>query len=194
SAWAGLAFYWYAPVGLLTLGALWALAKRLGAGDWLAALAAGAVFFMNSRFSEQPFHLFTNTNGMGTALLGLCGVLLLADRALEGEKPSRAFWPGFFLACAALSMIKSTLGALALCALAAAAVVSLVTGRCSLPMAGLAGLCAAAFGACWALVFRGAVNNLMFSGLERVGELPEALVNASLLGLVLYLASLPWSL
>ena len=54
--------------------------------------------------------------------------------------------------------------------------------------------CAAAFGACWALVFRGAVNNLMFSGLERVGELPEALVNASLLGLVLYLASLPWSL
>ena len=95
SAWAGLAFYWYAPVGLLTLAALWALAKRLGAGDWLAALA---------------------------------------------------------------------------------------------------GLCAAAFGACWALVFRGAVNNLMFSGLDRVGELPEALVNASLLGLVLYLASLPWSL
>ena len=194
SAWAGLAFYWYAPVGLLTLGALWALTKRLGAGDWLAALAAGAVFFMNSRFSEQPFHLFTNTNGMGTALLGLCGVLLLADRALEGEKPSRAFWPCFFLACAALCMIKSTLGALAACALVAAAAVSLVTGRFKASMAGLAGLCAAAFGACWALVFRGAVNNLMFSGLDRVGELPEALVNASLLGLVLYLASLPWSL
>ena len=34
----------------------------------------------------------------------------------------------------------------------------------------------------------------MFSGLDRVGELPEALVNASLPGLVLYLASLPWSL
>ena len=142
SAWEGLAFYWYAPVGLLTLAALWALAKRLGAGDWLAALAAGAVFFMNSRFSEQPFHLFNNTNGMGTALLGLCGVLLLADRVLEGEKPSRAFWPCFFLACAALCMIKSTLGALAACALVAAAAVSLVTGRFKASMAGLAGLCA----------------------------------------------------
>ena len=97
---------------------------------------------MNSRFSEQPFHLFTNTNGMGTALLGLCGVLLLADRVLEGEKPSRAFWPCFFLACAALCMIKSTLGALAACALVAAAAVSLVTGRFKASMAGLAGLCA----------------------------------------------------
>lgn len=88
SAWAGLAFYWYAPVGLLTLAALW---------------------------------------------------------ALEGEKPSRAFWPCFFLACAALCMIKSTLGALAACALVAAAAVSLVTGRFKASMAGLAGLCAAAF-------------------------------------------------
>lgn len=193
-AWEGLAFYWYAPVGLLALGALWALAKRLGAGEWLAALGAGAVFFMNSRFSEQPFHLFTNTNGMGTALLGLCGVLLLADRALEEEKLPRAFWPCFFAACAALCMIKSTLGALALCAFAAALAVSLAAGRLRPRMAALAALCAGAFGACWALVFRGAVNNLMFSGAARLGELPEALVNASLLGLVLYLASLPWSL
>ena len=149
-AWEGLAFYWYAPVGLLALGALWALAKRLGAGEWLAALGAGAVFFMNSRFSEQPFHLFTNTNGMGTALLGLCGVLLLADRALEEEKLPRAFWPCFFAACAALCMIKSTLGALALCAFAAALAVSLVTGRLRPRMAALAALCAGAFGACWA--------------------------------------------
>lgn len=197
TAWHGLCFYWYVPILLLSILGLERVARKLTGSPRLACLTAPLVYFCNPALSTMPFNLFTNANAQGTALLALSGLLLLVTQ-LPAKAPNREL-VGYFLlglfCFGSTCMIKSPMGALAILALAAACIVGAFTKKVRPSHLALLGGAAAAFGCVYLLVLRHATNNLVFTTLANLIQLPQAYrLYFALPLLLLYLGSLLYSL
>lgn len=196
SAWDAVCFYNW-PIFFAGLcGALYLVSKRFGARGWAALVAPVGALFAHFAWDASFKHIFQNVNGVLQNYQYLAAAVLVMQLA-EGENGKR--WKpllAFAAATTALVWSKSTVGLLFVCAvLAAFAVRSLLARRVDkwLLAGGLLGL--AAFGALYALVYSGAINNLIFQ--PTVLALYDAfriLATMYLPGLVLYAVSLYFSL
>lgn len=197
SAWAGLCWYWNFPVAAWAVVGLYCIGRRFAPrARALAALVPAAVFFCSAATSTLPTSLFTNANAQATALAALCaGLVLLLHAPLRPARGAGVRWACLCVVCGlSLSLLKSTIGMLLVLAVASAALVGAVTRQTRpghwLTLAGLA----AGFGLAYLFVLRLATNNLVFTTLANLKNLPEAYPHYLALPLlVLYGAGLVWS-
>lgn len=196
TAWQGLAFYWYGPVLALAITGLYRVARLMDAAPLVAAAAVAVVYFGSPAASTLPTNLFTNANAQGTAMAALAGILLLCSLPAPTEKAGllRRFVLAL-LSFSAACMIKSTIGALLLLALAAALAVGVFTRQFAPHHLCVLAGGALGFGLAYTLVLSHAINNLLFAGLAQLRQLPQALTtHLALPILLLYFAGLIYSL
>lgn len=177
SAWHGLCFYWNAAVLALGVFAFVRLGTRLGAGPLLAGAAGWLVWLGSTQGNVLPANLFSNANAQSTALLALCGLLAVfgGSTAARGARQLAGCAALGFVVFGAGCMIKSPVGLLALLGCWAAVAVGSCTRQLRAGCAAVAAGGAAAFGLVYLLVLGRATNNLVFTSLASLRQLPAAL-------------------
>ncbi|MCI2046640.1 MAG: hypothetical protein LKJ90_02850 [Faecalibacterium sp.] len=196
-AWAGLCWFWNMPVLALGVLGLSCVGRHFAPrAAWLAALVPFTVFFGSTAASTLPTALFTNANAQATALLALCaGLILVQNTPVHPGRRGGAAWAAFALLCtASLCMLKSTIGALLILAVLAACLAGALTKQVrAAHWATLAGM-AAGFALVYVCVLRLATNNLVFTTLSNLKNLPGAYAQYFAVPLLAgYILALGWS-
>lgn len=196
-AWHGLCYFWNGAVLALSVTGLACAGRRFAARPWTACCVAPVVFFCSTHSGALPHFLFSNANAQDTAMLALCGLLLLIDCAPAARGPrtwARGVGMGFVCFSAAC-MIKSTVGLLVLLGLLCAALAGAFTKQTRAWHIALLAGGACGFFTVYGLVLSRATNNLFFTGLQNLRALPSAYWQFfSLPLLLLYCAGLADSL
>ena len=199
-AYESLCFYWYLPVAYLLIISLYQTTKAFCNSDMLARLMGLTVIFVST--GSGIFHYITNINGQGSATLVLCGGMgmlkIISDKKFDISQLNILKKAGFFISCFSvgfvISMYKSTIGALFILAVIAAAIVGFFTKQTKKEHLFFAAMIALGFAVAYKFIFSLAVNNLVFNGLSGVVNIIPSLVKMGGIGFIIYIPCLVYSL
>ncbi len=196
SAWDAVAYYCWPLWCAALLAALYLIARGFGTGQWAALLAPGGLLFAHVTWATSFSHVFVNANGVVQSNFLLAAAVLIVQQAQREDFKSGRSLAAMLAAGGALAWGKSTIGLLLACGLLAAFLVGgLAQRRWRLWLLAAGAGVAAIFGLLYLLIYRHAINNLVFQ--PRAAALADGLGILGLHywpGLVLYLASLALAL
>ena len=176
-------FYNYPLLLFFLVLCLYTAARRYGACPSASAILPFAVRFLNGWQSGATLNLLRNMNGVATATALSAALLTLIFPLLEkGARLTAGQWVVCCCGLVVLLMSKNLYGILLCCALAATVLFGLLFQKRLYRNALVLSLSGfVLFGLCWLLVYRYAINNLVFS----IWQSPAALLRDLFLGLPL---------
>ncbi|MDL2293065.1 hypothetical protein LJC60_00375 [Ruminococcaceae bacterium OttesenSCG-928-D13] len=196
NAWDSICYYGWPIWCALLCAALYLLAKGFGTGPYAALIVPAGVLFGHTSWNAGYSHVFTNMNGVMQSNFFFAAALLVLQQCEAGGFKSKRALAALLGTLTALIWGKSTVGVLLVCALLAAFLVDfLLRKKPNLWLLSAAGGGAAIFGLLWFLIYRQAINNLLFQpSLAMLVDALKILWERCLPALVLYLISLVYSL
>ncbi len=188
NAYESLCFYYYPNIMAFLIYAIYYISKKISKNNVISSFIPVVVLFVASATSEMQINYILNMNGQGSASLVLVSFLLIIDYVIN-KKINIKNISLAFISIIVLTMFKSTVGALAICALFAGAIVYKLMHKDDFNKLFYSIVSLIGFLICNYFIFSKAINNLVFIGFTEISSIFDLFFNAPLIALVFIISA-----